>query len=127
MKKFIAFFSEISSVLTACSIFIPGISNNTSMTCKKSWTNTSDDGFGIRRWETKSITYDDIAKYKLIGLSKKVKIPKHIKRLVSILDYEEAILNAPTYKGEILNEIFNTKKKWPVRFFHISKYGNHFF
>jgi hypothetical protein len=55
----------------------------------------------------------DLNRYKLIGLSKKVIIPKALEKQASILNYDEDILYAPPYKGEMLSEIFHPKKKWP--------------
>lgn len=54
-----------------------------------------------------------MTKYKLVGLSKKVTIPKALEKQASILFYDEDILFAPPYKGEMLYEIFSSKKKWP--------------
>jgi len=85
---------DVISVVKALSVFVPG------------------QRYLSNPWCTTNITIVDLATYRLIGLSKKIRLSK-IKNNVSILDLDTQQLFTPPYGGKLLDPILHTAPRWP--------------
>jgi hypothetical protein len=71
------------------------------------------DTSSVVPWKTTPITALDLAKLKLVGMSKKVLLSKSCEQFVSKVDLEEKTFVGPVYKGDLLDKIFSMTKQWP--------------
>lgn len=97
----------VRELVSACSLFVPGSGRGANAL--------------IASWRTKPIHMSDLAYLKLIGLSKRVTIPKAVERYVSIFDYENAQLRCPPYtKGTLVEKILGLRTHWPDEKTHLA-------
>lgn len=68
----------------------------------------------VRRWYTKPLTLPHLARLRLVGVPKTVTVTKAVEAYATVLDLEREELKAPTYKGGILDNLFNVKRKYPT-------------
>jgi len=85
---------EIRNLIQTLSLFVPGNKNK------------------ITPWRTKAVTLIDLAKIKLVGLTKQHPIPKNVERYASILDFETETLKSPQYNGVYVEQIMSRQKHW---------------
>jgi len=99
--------NAVKELVTTCTLFIPG------------------SGRGVKDlvsyWRTKPIHMSDLAYLKLVGLSKRVTIPKAVERYVTVLDYENGQLRCPPYnKGHLIDKILGLRLHWPDEKTHLA-------
>jgi hypothetical protein len=99
--------AQVKNFIGTCSLFVPGLLTSYQET-------EESNKVQICSWRIKPLTVVDLAKFKLIGMSKKAAIPKSLEGLISRYDIDEQVLITNVqYKGHLLSQIFDREKRWP--------------
>ncbi|XP_030850312.1 guanine nucleotide exchange protein smcr8a isoform X2 [Strongylocentrotus purpuratus] len=94
---------EVNSLVRTLWLFVPGHSSRYHL---------------VVPWHTKPLCMTDLARMKLVGLSKPKSlgrvVPSSVRRYVTLFDYDHQTLWTPAYKGNILDSIVNRNKHFQI-------------
>ncbi|XP_063954446.1 guanine nucleotide exchange protein smcr8a-like isoform X1 [Lytechinus pictus] len=90
---------EVNSLVRTLWLFVPGHSSRYHL---------------VVPWHTKPLCMTDLARMKLVGLSKPKSLarvlPSSVRRYVTLFDYDQQTLWTPAYKGNVLDSIVSRNK-----------------
>ncbi|KJE90016.1 hypothetical protein, variant [Capsaspora owczarzaki ATCC 30864] len=77
---------SVRNIVTALSLFVAGPSNKQ-----------------VIPWILRPLALSDLARCKLVGMSKQYSLPKAVERYVSVFDFENETARTPTYQGTFID------------------------